>query len=242
MKRKCPYCGQRFKGKDLKQHLFEAHQGRGAKFFCREGCVRCCSDPGAPLELVLSDIERIATVLGLICEDFFKIFGGVLWSNIPGTPAVIPSTGLPFPCKFLKEGKCKIYEVRPLHCRLFPERLYIDSSPQKYESFYKAGYECVDEGLTLDEGRALELTGLIEKDQRELERTAEFFRNEDFIYELSPPEYNQAQLFFGQIEPDDPQRNMKRRSALEGLIPEKFKEEVRSAFISRLKGLDKESK
>jgi Fe-S-cluster containining protein len=194
------------------------------------------------LELVLSDIERIAAELGINCEDFFKKYGGVLWSNIPGTQAIIPSTGLPFPCKFLKDGKCIIYGVRPLHCRLFPERLYIDPSPQKYESFYRAGYECVDEGLTLDERRALELVRLIKKDQGELERTAGFFRNEDFIYELSPHEYNQAQLFFGHIEPDDLDRNMKRRRALEGLIPEKFKEEVRITFISRLKELDKESK
>jgi Fe-S-cluster containining protein len=242
MKRRCPYCDLVLKGKELYKHIFQDHLGRGADFYCREGCVRCCTDPGAPLELVLSDIERISKGLDISCEDFFLRYGGVLWSSIPGTRVLIPATGLPFPCKFLKDGSCEIYEMRPLHCRLFPERLYIDPSPQEFLSFYRAGYECIDEGVSLGEERVDEVKDLMREDQAALERTAGFFRNEDYVFELSPSQYGEIQRIFREIDPLDPNRNEKRRKALEARIPEPFKRQVRDAFISRLRVIDKASK
>ncbi len=169
-------------------------------------------------------------------------YGGILWSSIPGTRVLIPATGLPFPCKFLKEGRCEIYEMRPLHCRLFPERLYIDPSPQEFLSFYRAGYECVDEGVSLGEERASEVKALMEEDQAELERTADFFRNEEFVFELSPPQFSEIQRVFRGIDPQDPDRNEKRRKALEAMIPESCKRNVRDAFISKLRMIDRASK
>lgn len=241
MKRRCPYCNLVLKGKELNKHIYQEHLGRGAEFYCRESCVQCCSDPGAPLELVLADIERISKGLDISCEDFFTRYGGILWSSIPGTRVLIPATGLPFPCKFLKDRRCEIYEMRPLHCRLFPERLYIDPSPQEFLSFYRAGYECINKGLSLNEERAQDVKALMEEDQEELERTAGFFRNEDHVYELSPSQYNEIQSIFSGIDPREPNRNEKRRIALEAIIPESFKKIVREAFISRLKEIDNAS-
>jgi Fe-S-cluster containining protein len=242
MKRRCPYCRGKFKGKELSSHVYEVHEGRGKEFYCRETCVRCCTDPGAPLELVLEDIERISSTLGIGCVDFFNEYGGVLWSNIPGSRSLIPSTGLPFPCKFLKQSRCSIYGVRPLHCRLFPERLFIEPSPQMFESFYEAGYQCIDEGLSVRGKRADETKKLMIKDRSELERTAGFFRNEEFIYELTPEEYRQVQQYFSGLDSKDLDRNKKRREVLERLIPAQFKENVRNAFLSRLGQIDKQSK
>jgi Fe-S-cluster containining protein len=215
MKRACPYCGLRLKGKKLSTHISKEHQGAGKKFFCREDCVRCCTDLGAPLELVLEDILRIAGELKISSEDFLKIYGGVLWTNIPGTKALIPSTGLPFPCKFLKTGKCSIYEFRPLHCRLFPERLFINPAPDQFEPFYKSGYTCVDEGFYMGEEREEEIERLMDIDRSELERTANFFKNERLIYELSQEQYKIVQKMFGETDQSDPERNRKRRKILE---------------------------
>ncbi|RMF89699.1 MAG: YkgJ family cysteine cluster protein [Methanobacteriota archaeon] len=237
MKRNCPYCGVRLKGKEMADHIYRAHQGGGAEFFCREGCVRCCTDRGAPLELLIEDVRRIVPALKTTYEDFFKDHAGILWSSIPGTRAFIPSIGLPFPCSFLKEGRCSIYEIRPLHCRLFPERLYVNPSPQELEPFYRAGYVCVDEGFTLKDGREEEIKRLMEEDQRRLVETADFFKNEDFIYELTPEEYEEAQRAFRKIDIRDPERNRKKREVIEGLIPEEVKERVKEAFLSRLKAL-----
>ena len=242
MKRSCPYCGLKLKGKELASHVFEVHEGGGLSFYCREGCARCCTDAGAPLELVLEDIERISRGLGVSCEEFFKRYGGVLWSNIAGTHSLIPSTGLPFPCKLLKDYRCTVYKIRPLHCRLFPERLYITPSPREFEPFHGSGYACVDAGVFVDEKRAVSVESLMEKDQDELLRTAEFFRNEEHIYELTPSQYKKIQRVFGDIPPGDLERNKMRREALEGLIPKKVKEEARRAFLLRLRRLDKKSK
>jgi Fe-S-cluster containining protein len=238
MKRKCPYCGEKFKGKEVSEHIFDVHQGGGSKFYCRKKCVRCCTDPGAPLELVLSDIERISEHLKISCEEFFSEYGGVLWSSIPGTPAMIPSTGLPFPCKFLKEGKCTIYDVRPLHCRLFPERLYINPSPGILDSFYKKDYLCVDQGFYLDENRKKEVEKLMSQDRRELERTAAFFKNEEFIYDITPEEHEAAERALNHIGRGDVEMNLKRRMIVEAIIPDGLKSEVRKVFESKLKKLD----
>jgi Fe-S-cluster containining protein len=191
---------------------------------------------------VLSDIERIAGEMGINTEELFTRYGGVLWTNIPGTKALIPSTGLPFPCKFLEGGRCKIYEMRPLHCRLFPERLYINPNPRDFESFSRSGYECIDEGITINEERAEEIRKLMEEDNRELERTANFFKNENFIYELTPSQANEVQKIFNSLAPDDPERNRRRREALENKIPRQFREEVRDSFTARLKALDRKGK
>ncbi len=242
MKRSCPFCGARLKGRDFDSHIFEVHQGKGQSFFCRDGCVRCCTDEGAPLELVLSDIERISMELGISAEDFFRAYGGVLWTNIPGTSALVPSTGLPFPCAFLKEGRCRIYGVRPLHCRLFPERLYIDPSPHDLKPFSGSGYVCVDDGIYLDDARRVEVTGQMDIDRRELERTADFFRNEEHIYELTPAQERKVQVLIAAIDTKDPERNRKKREIIEGMIPEDFKASVEEAFLLRLRELDMETK
>jgi len=239
MKRSCPFCNVRLSGKALGEHIFLVHQGAGREFFCRDGCVRCCTDVGAPLELLLEDIQRISASMGITCEEFFRRYGDVHWTMIPGTRSLIPATCLPFPCSFLSEGRCSIYELRPLHCRLFPERLYVKPSPAVFEPFYRSGYVCVDEGVYLTEERMDEVARLMEEDRRELERTARFFRNEEFIYELSPEEVFRIESGFGEISSLDPERNRKRREIVEGVIPESFKALVRESFLSRLREIDR---
>ncbi len=74
----------------------------------RLGCSRCCL--GTQMELSKSDIERI-TRLGYKLEDFAVrgADGRYRLKNVNGR------------CVFLGEdGRCKIYEHRPLGCRLYP--------------------------------------------------------------------------------------------------------------------------
>ncbi|GBE56534.1 flagellin N-methylase [archaeon BMS3Bbin16] len=234
MKRRCPYCNTELKGKKLVKHISETHEGKGSEFYCRDTCVRCCTDPGSPLELLLADIKRISKKLKIGAAEFFERYGAVLWTNIPGTALLIPATGLPFPCKFLVKGKCSIYDVRPLHCRLFPERLYIAPEPWSYESFYSAGYICVDDGLTISPERRSELEELMIEDQRELEKTADFFNNEKFVYELTPDQLAEVEEAFLKISPGDCDRGGAKRRVLDEMIPQDFKEHVRQAFLDML--------
>ncbi len=239
MKRACPYCGSRFKGKHLPSHIYETHLGKGEEFYCRDDCVRCCTDVGAPLELVIGDVERIVPALGITFEEFFREYAGIGWSNIPGTSALIPAIGLPFPCGFLKKGRCTIYDVRPLHCRLFPERLYVSPASEELEPFLSSGYACLDEGFSMSEDRVEEVKELMEQDKNELIRTAKVFKNDEFVYELSPSEHEAAWKMLVGIRPDDHERNRKRREIIESAIPPKFQDKVYDAFLDKLKKMEK---
>ena len=71
-------------------------------------CAQCCY--GTEMVLTLEDIERI-TAAGYRLEEFAEYRGGfVRLRNVDGH------------CVFLDPatGRCRIYPVRPLGCRLYP--------------------------------------------------------------------------------------------------------------------------
>ncbi|RLG40132.1 MAG: YkgJ family cysteine cluster protein [Thermoproteota archaeon] len=73
---------------------------------CLEGCFLCCLDT----EMILTeeDIRRLES-LGYEREDFSEFRDGFIrLKNVDGR------------CFFLKDGKCSIYEYRPLGCRAYP--------------------------------------------------------------------------------------------------------------------------
>jgi len=72
------------------------------------------------------------------------------------------------------------------------------------------------------------------EDQRELERTAAFFNNDEFVYELTPEQRAKAQKAFLNVESDDLNRGSLKRRVLDELIPGDFRESVRQAFMHRL--------
>ncbi len=78
------------------------------------------------------------------------------------------------------------------------------------------------------------------EDQKELIKTAEFFRNEDFVYELTQADKNKIERAFAEISVNEPERNRKKREIIENLIPDDFKKAVEDAFIKKLRRLDKE--
>jgi len=124
-------------------------------FHCLENCARCCED--MPVELLLADMERIAAHLSMNVVEFFDRYCGVYslpagetsapaistGSDVcPGFPVTI---GMPPPCPFLSGKKCRIHEVRPLNCRLFPEKILYNDETE----FWKGLYPCMDEGFML---------------------------------------------------------------------------------------------
>ncbi len=77
------------------------------KLRCLElGCYKCCKD--TEMQLSRRDIKRIEK-LGYSRDEFSVEKDGVrILKNVKGR------------CYFLKNGKCLIYEHRPLGCRLYP--------------------------------------------------------------------------------------------------------------------------
>lgn len=78
------------------------------RFFKCERCNRCCS---IPAEVCPEDIVRITHHLDKSVKAFIKEF---ITEHDDG------SRYLNYPCPFLTERGCKIYQVRPLSCALYP--------------------------------------------------------------------------------------------------------------------------
>ena len=78
-------------------------------------CVnKCCSQPYDWVYLTSAEISRLKTITGLVEDEF------VVTRLNENTGHVFRTLDLP--CRFLDSstGRCNVYEVRPLVCRLFP--------------------------------------------------------------------------------------------------------------------------
>jgi len=239
LRKVCQYCGERVKKKELIGHFATAHS-IGARdkegFACLDGCVRCCDDEGVPLELTLGDLMRISNHLDVSMEKLFDDYCQLMWNRIPNTPYFIPSTGLVFPCGFLKEGECVIYDVRPLHCRLFPENI-ITSNFEDLSPVKGRGYQCVDKEFTISMERAQAVGNLSDVDQRELEATAEYLENINYSVPISEEEYSQimsAIKDFGEME-----KNEKKRALFMDVLNKRIDlENLKKEFVGKIKKLD----
>lgn len=241
MKKRCPYCGKKLKKKEYEAHILN-HQGSGGKseekgdFKCYDDCIRCCEDPGAPLELTRGDIIRIKTHLGIKAIELFEKRCFVMWNMISGTQTMVPSVGLRFQCEFLEEGRCTIYDVRPIHCHLFPEALFIDSTHRTLEAFTDTGYKCIDIGFKIGDKARGKMLRLFEIDEDETKETAEYFDNFRYSYELSNMELNLVSELLKDV--DDLDKNEKRREICTDMISSDLKNKAEEDFIEKIKELD----
>ncbi|MEW6410047.1 MAG: YkgJ family cysteine cluster protein [Nitrospirota bacterium] len=205
-------------------------------FHCIEGCVRCCTDRGNPLELTIVDILRLSRRLYIGIKDFFECYCEIVWNRIPDTSLLIPSIALIFPCGFLERDKCTIYDFRPIHCRLFPEALILDSGDL---SLYRnCGYRCIDEGILMDKRRETYIHELKEIDRRELKATASYFENFKYCVELRPEEFKRISSLLSEI--DDMEKAEKKRELCTETISKDTRDKVFSIFMEKLSRLDME--
>jgi len=85
----------------------------GEFHFC-EGCpsdLNCCTGKCVDLPVLTpSDVQKISLHTSLSSEEF----------SIPTTGQLSKIKSKNNSCFFYKNGKCEIYEMRPIDCRLFP--------------------------------------------------------------------------------------------------------------------------
>ena len=112
------------------------------KFKCLHS-GKCCEKVYTQISLTIGDLIRMAHFLNWSVEKLFQ-------QNIVGiNPFGVSENvfeyelGLTIPCKFRINKRCKIYEARPLNCRLFPFWIIAEVPQEKIKDFIDQSYECV---------------------------------------------------------------------------------------------------
>lgn len=85
----------------------------GLKFSCK-GCGDCCRGPGGYVWVKEAEIIALAEAVRMTVEAFGKRYlrrSGLRLALIDGPDGN---------CVFLENGRCKVYDSRPVQCRTFP--------------------------------------------------------------------------------------------------------------------------
>lgn len=88
----------------------------GLRFECKKDCSRCCG--GSPGYVFMDEDEQkaIEDHLGLDHPQFLEEYTKQVGERISLRDLEEDNWN----CIMLKDGKCSVYEVRPLQCRTFP--------------------------------------------------------------------------------------------------------------------------
>ena len=107
---------------DVAQFADEAiaivHEEYRPRLHCQEGCHYCCCKPG-----VLASIPELLRILARIHSTFSEVDVIALGERATRYGAQVAGTNFndlvdeSVPCPLLVDGRCSVYEVRPLVCR-----------------------------------------------------------------------------------------------------------------------------
>lgn len=234
MKRECPHCGEKLKSKDLSKHVAEVH-----KFICYDDCVRCCANKTVPISLTIGDLVRISRHLGTSISELFGGYCDIDGTELPIFSNIFPVIGLKTPCRFLKDGKCSIYDYRPLYCRLFPEDLIVNPLHDKELEMYKGvGYKCIDIGFKLDERHRKMIEGLSATMEEEMDTTCEYFRFDKYPAQFLDEDRERLESLYEEAKDAKEREEIKIRRT--EMAREKVKEKVGTDFSEKIKELDRE--
>lgn len=89
---------------------------KGLQFECQKDCARCCG--GSPGYVFLKDgeLENIVEHMGIEPEAFIQNYT----KSVDDRISLRDLENENWNCVMLKDGKCSIYNVRPMQCRTFP--------------------------------------------------------------------------------------------------------------------------
>ena len=90
--------------------------GNGLKFECQKDCAKCCGGSPGYVWLNQHNIETISAHLNISEDEFLIKYTKKVGENI----SLIDLEEDNWNCIMLKNGKCSIYESRPLQCRTYP--------------------------------------------------------------------------------------------------------------------------
>lgn len=89
---------------------------KGLKFECQKDCSACCGGSPGYVWLEDTDIDAISKFLKIDRQDFLDEYT----KESDGRISLIDLEEKEWDCVMLKDGKCTIYEHRPIQCRTYP--------------------------------------------------------------------------------------------------------------------------
>lgn len=100
------------KAKERSDQIEKTIRDFRAGFQCQR-CGKCCQE-GVGVALWAHEFQRLK-----------KMMGGKIYKHIT---TIGDWYALKLPCVFYKKGKCKIYDNRPIACRMYPLGVHPDGS------------------------------------------------------------------------------------------------------------------
>lgn len=89
---------------------------KGLRFECQKDCSKCCGGAPGYVWLHKDDVKRISNFLNLTEDEFIDQYTKLVDQRL----SLIDVESDNWNCIMLKEGRCSIYNVRPMQCRTFP--------------------------------------------------------------------------------------------------------------------------
>lgn len=155
---------------------YDAHVETKHQFICFDDCTRCCTNDTSSVSITIGDMVRISKHLDITIEELFQKYCDIDGTELPAYYNIFPILGLKLPCKFLKNGRCTIYNHRPLFCRVFPEDLILNPLYGEEKQLYiDTGYKCVKDGFKVSENHTKVIKKLLDIMDQEIDATGEYF-------------------------------------------------------------------
>ena len=125
-----------------------AWYSKGVCFTCK-GCAHCCSSEAGYVFLSAEDLKNIPSFLSISEKDFLERHTRRVDMGTYYQLSLLERNDLS--CEFLgKDGRCRIYPVRPLQCRTYPFWPYLFSDRALLEA-EKANCPGIGEGRLYSE-------------------------------------------------------------------------------------------
>ncbi len=97
--------------------MFETAQREGLHFECT-GCAFCCGGSPGFVWLSAEDLARLCRHCALSEREFLEAFCRYVDTGEGRAVSLREKPG--YDCIFLENGRCAVYEARPLQCRTYP--------------------------------------------------------------------------------------------------------------------------
>ncbi|MBF0196749.1 MAG: YkgJ family cysteine cluster protein [Planctomycetes bacterium] len=92
------------------------HYERGLAFECQKDCCDCCGGGPGYVWLEDEDVSKITKHLGISEDEFLQKYT----KDVDGRLSFKDLKEDNWNCIMLKNGRCTIYELRPIQCRTYP--------------------------------------------------------------------------------------------------------------------------